>query len=239
MTACVNKHSKRVAAVISASLVGALSLGIAPVAAMAESVDMLEVPSDAWDGVEFTWNISADKFGNYQVETGDEFMLTSAVDAFGDPVSMSNLTVIYYKDVNGDNALDANDLVWNTTPDTTGDYTVLVLNGRYDTSKWKNGTRVGGGATAINAMDSQPFKLSVEAKSLDGAFAYEGEDVSDTSFKYTGGEKDVNFADASGKKITLGTGANTDGVTATWSNGQINDSFAPENAGTYTVTLSG
>ena len=76
MTACVNKHSKRVAAVISASLVGALSLGIAPVAAMAESVDMLEVPSDAWDGVEFTWNISADKFGNYQVETGDEFMLT-------------------------------------------------------------------------------------------------------------------------------------------------------------------
>ena len=28
-------------------------------------------------------------------------------------------------------------------------------------------------------------------------------------------------------------------MTATWSNGQINDSFAPENAGTYTVTLSG
>ena len=26
-------------------------------------------------------------------------------------------------------------------------------------------------------------------------------------------------------------------MTATWSNGQINDSFAPENAGTYTVTL--
>ena len=108
---------------------------------MAESVDMLEVPSDAWDGVEFTWNISADKFGNYQVETGDEFMLTSAVDAFGDPVSMSNLTVIYYKDVNGDNALDANDLVWNTTPDTTAGLTPYSsLNGRYDTSKWKNGT---------------------------------------------------------------------------------------------------
>ena len=189
MTACVNKHSKRVAAVISASLVGALSLGIAPVAAMAESVDMLEVPSDAWDGVEFTWNISADKFGNYQVETGDEFMLTSAVDAFGDPVSMSTSRSSTTRMSTGTYALDANDLVWNTTPDTTGDYTVLVLNGRYDTSKWKNGTRVGGGATAINAMDSQPFKLSVEAKSLDGAFAYEGEDVSDTSFKYTGARR--------------------------------------------------
>ena len=37
MTACVNrKHTKKVAAVVTASLVGALSLGVAPVAAMAE-----------------------------------------------------------------------------------------------------------------------------------------------------------------------------------------------------------
>ena len=43
MTACVNKHSKRVAAVISASLVGALSLGIAPVAAMANEDDGLQL----------------------------------------------------------------------------------------------------------------------------------------------------------------------------------------------------
>ena len=36
MTACVNrKHSKKVAAVVTASLVGALSLGVAPVTAMA------------------------------------------------------------------------------------------------------------------------------------------------------------------------------------------------------------
>ena len=43
MTACVNrKHTKKVAAVVTASLVGALSLGVAPVAAMAtDSVDML------------------------------------------------------------------------------------------------------------------------------------------------------------------------------------------------------
>ncbi|MDM8246224.1 S-layer homology domain-containing protein [Collinsella tanakaei] len=37
MTACVNrKHTKKVAAVVTASLVGALSLGVAPVAAMAD-----------------------------------------------------------------------------------------------------------------------------------------------------------------------------------------------------------
>ena len=43
MTACVNrKHTKKVAAVVTASLVGALSLGVAPVAAMAEDtgIDM-------------------------------------------------------------------------------------------------------------------------------------------------------------------------------------------------------
>ena len=43
MTACVNrKHTKKVAAVVTASLVGALSLGVAPVAAMAtdEGIEM-------------------------------------------------------------------------------------------------------------------------------------------------------------------------------------------------------
>ena len=167
MTACVNKHSNE-GGRRHQRLAGrrALSLGIAPVAAMAESVDMLEVPSDAWDGVEFTWNISADKFGNYQVETGDEFMLTSAVDAFGDPVSMSNLTVIYYKDVNGDNALDANDLVGTPlqTPQGTTPYS----------SSTAGTTRASGRmAHASEAVCDRhqprwtlsPSKLSVEAKS--------------------------------------------------------------------------
>ena len=45
MTACVNKKSKRVAAVVTASLVGALSIG-APAVALATtdaSIDMLAV----------------------------------------------------------------------------------------------------------------------------------------------------------------------------------------------------
>ena len=40
-----------------------------------------------------------------------------------------------------------------------------------------------------NANISDPVEFTVEAKSLDGAYAYEGEDVSDKSFKYTGIDK--------------------------------------------------
>ncbi|MDN0070032.1 S-layer homology domain-containing protein [Collinsella ihumii] len=47
MTACVNrKHTKKVAAVVTASLVGALSLGVAPVAAMAEDTGIEVLATD-------------------------------------------------------------------------------------------------------------------------------------------------------------------------------------------------
>ena len=55
MTACVNrKHTKKVAAVVTASLVGALSLGVAPVAAMADTgIDLqFEDPNEAFDDAE-------------------------------------------------------------------------------------------------------------------------------------------------------------------------------------------
>ena len=41
MTACVNKHTKRVAAVVTASLVGALSLGVAAPAFANDGVSLL------------------------------------------------------------------------------------------------------------------------------------------------------------------------------------------------------
>ena len=50
MTACVNrKHTKKVAAVVTASLVGALSLGAAPVAAMADTADTgIDLQAAVW-----------------------------------------------------------------------------------------------------------------------------------------------------------------------------------------------
>ena len=46
MTACVNKKSKRVAAVVTASLVGALSIGAPAVALADTNVDMLVAPEE-------------------------------------------------------------------------------------------------------------------------------------------------------------------------------------------------
>ena len=45
MTACVNKKSKRVAAVVTASLVGALSIG-APAVALAANIDFQVAPAE-------------------------------------------------------------------------------------------------------------------------------------------------------------------------------------------------
>ena len=57
MTACVNKKSKRVAAVVTASLVGALSIG-APAVALAEgaNIETLSVSAkDAFSKGELTY----------------------------------------------------------------------------------------------------------------------------------------------------------------------------------------
>ena len=157
MTACVNKHSKRVAAVISASLVGALSLGVAPVAAMAtDSVDMLISASDVWSGVEFTWNVDADDFGVRTVEAGDQLLLTGATDAFGDPVSMSDVTVLYVDKVDGNGDVASGALYWTTTPETAGTYYAVVFNGRGDI----DGTNAAPGDGAGKSFNAGTLQLS-------------------------------------------------------------------------------
>ena len=68
MTACVNKHSKRVAAVISASLVGALSLGIAVPAFAATDTEVEPAePSTVFASATFTWNVEPDEDGDLTV----------------------------------------------------------------------------------------------------------------------------------------------------------------------------
>ena len=235
MTACVNKkHSRRVAAAVSASLVGALTLGAAPAVVMAEEapVDTLDVlPSDTWDGVDLTWSVEADRFGNYTAEAGEQFILTSATDAFGDPVSMSDLTVAYVAE--SGNTLDwtgssDNSLaVFTEAPTKAGGYFAVVINGRVNL---RHVTDFAGLKTAIAGKDVKEQKFEVTAMSLEGAFAFEGSNVGDTSFKFTGSPKTVNFADKNGNPIDL----SADGVTVTW-----NTSRSVEDAGTYTATLKG
>ena len=227
MTACVNKkHSKRVAAVVAASLVGALSVA-APSVALAEGVNMLAVADTAWEGVSLKWSADADKFGAYSVEAGTPFLLRSATDPFGNPVSMSDVTVVYLTDANGNGQPNDDETVTTEAPKTAGNYIALVFNGAFDVksdvktfSQLKNIVK-----GANDTKKTQVFKVA--AKSLDGAYAYEGTDVEDTSFKYLGKPLTVNYADAEGNKLTAGTDYDVTGVNAV------------ENAGSYTATLKG
>ncbi|MBM6779907.1 S-layer homology domain-containing protein, partial [Collinsella tanakaei] len=243
MTACVNrKHTKKVAAVVTASLVGALSLGVAPVAAMAtEGIDLqAEDLSSVWESTEFTWNVEPQKDGSFKVETGNQLILKSAKDING-PVSMADLTVVYVKDTNNDGKLNGTDkIVKATTPETVGTYYAVVVNDNISTDD-APGKSID---DFRNRAEYTGFQVQVTAKSLEGSFAYQGDDVNDTKFMYTGydfrdaGDTDktanIHFADKDGNpldgavtiKIT-----NAAGVDVT--NGGVKD------AGTYTVTLNG
>ena len=229
MTACVNKHTKRVAAVVTASLVGALSLGVAPVAAMAAgSVDMLVDPTDVWSGIDFTWNVEADKFGNYTVKMGDQFLLTGATDPFGDPVSMSDLTVVY---ANG-----STDALSKSTPEDAGKHTAYIVDAKIDIADYASGSDL---ETKLNAANIKftPVPFTVEAKSLEGAHAYEGDDVSDTTFKFTGKPKEIGFADADGNKLSS-TGDKPD-YKVTRVVGSSSSVSGITNAGEYLIYLEG
>ena len=219
MTACVKNHSRRVALAVSASLVGALSLGAAPVAAVADDgVETLDVaPNKTWEGVELTWSATADRFGEYTIQTGEQFVLNSATDAFGAPISMSDLTVAY---VNSSNSVSA------VAPTNTGVYTAVVINGKVDLDTYNTWGSLNSYLTS-SGIESATQDFTIAAKSLEGAYAYQGNNVSDTSFKFTGNPITVNFADASGKKLVAGQDYTVKGL------GVV------QGAGDYVVTLTG
>ena len=94
-------------------------------------------------------------------------------------------------------------------------------------------------------MQSIPVPFTVEAKSVEGAFAFEGENVADTSFKYTGNAKEVGLADAAGNKLTVGKASDRDTdvvVSSIRKTGDKNTEYDLDKiveAGDYVVTLKG
>ncbi|WP_066834748.1 S-layer homology domain-containing protein [Collinsella ihumii] len=86
MTACVNrKHTKKVAAVVTASLVGALSLGAAPVAAMADT------------GIDLQFADPEGAFSNAEITSATfmhgENLLTQGADGVWETTYVKNLPV--------------------------------------------------------------------------------------------------------------------------------------------------
>ena len=238
MTACVNKKSKRVAAVVTASLVGALSIGAPAVALAANAnIDMLvadeaqdiaqgkvtaytDQDKDAMEGTEFVVNGKA----QYIVPT----QLTTKTGKVID-IKDGNLSVKYVK-------VDASSKKWITVEGEK----VFVSDVNASDIKDAGTYFVCVGKTEVGAnidTDYSHFKFTIVNKSLEGAKVIDGKDVDDVTIEFTGdlqkfggdlnvllGDKVLDsVADYSAKVFKKGA----------------TSSKAPRYAGEYVVRLTG
>ena len=183
MTACVNKKSKRVAAVVTASLVGALSIGAPAVALADTNVDMLVAPEEnAFSRGEVT--LSGATYNNTtKVWEAQAKADGSALDIKATHVKPLGGSAVNIK---GDDYKVSFAKADGTAVDSIvepGQYVVTVecLKGQY----------AGGKATA---------KLNVKAASLQDLTWYDADSALedqtiDQKFVYTGSELHIGFAD--------------------------------------------
>ena len=226
MTACVNKKSKRVAAVVTASLVGALSIGAPAVALAANgtSIDMLALTAQesfakaslvtAKDDQGRALAVPSD--GVVSVEQGGWMVPAKVKPLNGDPVEINttDATIEYFKGFN--NTTDKIDTV-NAGNFPVGNYTVRV------TYK-KSGSAYEGASVCYN------FKV-VKSANLADAFLFDNatgaNDVKDTTFTYN--------TKAQEPAVALGDTILVKDVDYTISFG----SSTVQDAGTYTATITG
>ena len=238
MTACVNKKSKRAAAVATASLVGALSIGAPAVALAANAnIDMLvadeaqdiaqgkvtaytDQDKDAMKGTEFVVNGKA----QYIVPT----QLTTKTGKVID-IKDGNLSVKYVKDVNTSNKWITVDGEKVYVEDTAageikdaGTYYVCV------------------GKAEVGASidtDYSHFKFTIVNKSLEGAKVIDGKDAEDTTIEFTGDTQKFG----SSLSVVLGDkvlDSSRDYSAKVFKKGATS-SEAPRYAGEYVVRLTG
>ena len=212
MTACVNKKSKRVAAVVTASLVGALSIGAPAVAFAADAnagIDMLAVDwtsgaklTKATDGKgnALSGDLSKQAFvegsGKYlvPVEAASDFATTDLTDA----------KVEYFK-TNGDKIEDP-DTYFAQKGHVSWFEVKVTLDGKTASFKFK--------VVSENALEGAKVK---------GSLVYNGADQSD----------DITFVDSEGYDLDLkGTKVAFTDATGTDKTDDVKD------AGSYVATLT-
>ena len=240
MTACVNKHSKRVALAISASLVGALSLGATPALAQEAGIDILAdstaTDQDLWNDATIDWNVDADDFGQRDVVSGDTFSIESMVDVYGNEIGAGDYAVLYADSTGAFTTANTVDGQIGGMPKTVADgYQAVVVklpNASLDKVSDASVTNVSGLSGIYRKVE---FNVVDKKASLEGAYAYEvktdAEDTSDTSFTYNGTQLKIGFADADGNPLAPGD------YTVAWVNGDPTSGVTA--AGTYTAILYG
>ena len=223
MTACVNrKHTKKVAAVVTASLVGALSLGAAPVAAMAATGTGIETlatdtenvgkATPEYESSSTTFYYTGKGLGRVPVSVTDaagqkhDIDLRSAdiadgefcyyyveIDTAGDLVK-SNGTVVSYYD-----GKVKKDLYGTSVKDAAGNYTMPVDKGDYAVviAQYKGGQWY---------LRSIADTFSIVGFSLNDAKLVDGRDVTDTVFEVSPATG-MNDGDAWSDRIGVAVGS--------------------------------
>ena len=240
MTACVNKKSKRVAAVVTASLVGALSIGAPAVALAANGIDML-VAGDLED-------VAAGKITGYTNQDGKtvdstEFKAGSEAQ-FLIPTELTTKTgqvidvqkalsehklVSYYYKVTSKAQSNVND------KDADGNWLENVA----PASITSAGTYyVGIGAeTPKGANELCLLKFTIVNKSLKGAVVVDGKDAEDTVIDYSAKQKtfldNINVA-LDGEILT-----NSEIGATFYKKGEMSPTSDVENVGDYILRVSG
>ena len=242
MTACVNKkHTRRVALAVSASLVGALSLGAAAPVAFAEGVD-----TQFAEDTEFTNGTVSDP--QFMTFNGTEWVKVAS-QYIGE-------------DKDGVTTVDANQLpirpniegvtlaggakTEEVTSENVSNYKVRLY--RADENGEPTGTPLSGSkavdageyvltVTALtgSAFEGQTFKMSfiVLGEDLPEVTAYEGDEINDETFIYTGSPLEVSFKYDVDKTLVEGVD-----YTVSYKVGN-KDVEGVEGVGTYTATLTG
>ena len=247
MTACVNKKSKRVAAVVTASLVGALSIG-APAVALATntSIDLLATDANAFAKGTVSYKYGMEAGADFTYTGYEQGLVPSKVEVYNGDTEFpelrpqtgkeeKNKTYYYYVKIGAGVTVEVGgvkvqyknakgklvDLVGTSVNATVGGtYARPIAEGTYAVVVASTDAS-GDFNSAVSVADT----FTITGQSLDDAVLYEGTDMSDTDFAFTG-EGLSDRADNFLKTVNVAL----DGV-------QLNDGDDPSAKKEVTVTV--
>ena len=263
MTACVNKKSKRVAAVVTASLVGALSIG-APAVALATtdaSIDMLAVEwftdakvSKATDG---KGNVVSDPTkATFEVGSGKYLVPTEVVNSLGDATDVTNATLTYKVSKTGNDGVDSNNERTGLQENFTYKYTdasgksqkLNNFNGTLSASEaeaYFSGRFFDGKGRKVNVKaESVTVNISLDGHAIDQVFKVGAPEVLSGVHAYVGEDgtsKDIYYNGSnltSSIKFADEDGSELKGVNATWTAPNGSSVSEVKNAGSYIATFT-
>ena len=225
MTACVNKKSKRVAAVVTASLVGALSIG-APAVALATntSIDLLATDANAFAKGTVSYKYGMEAGADFTYTGYEQGLVPSKVEVYNGDTEFpelrpqtgkeeKNKTYYYYVKIDSQ---DTDVEIGNVSVqyknakgklvDLKGTSVNATVGGTYARPSAEGTYAVVVASTdasgkffsAVSVADT----FTITGQSLDGAKLYEGDDMSDETFAFDG-IWDSNMVSAYGKEIGL------------------------------------